>query len=231
MTLQLHYHPLASFCCKALIALYENDTPFESAIVDFADPASAAAFKAVWPLAKMPVLQDDARGKTVAESTVVIDYLDSLYPGRSRLLPLDPDGAWRTRMWDRVFDNYVQFPMQKIVADGFRPEGAADPFGVEQAKGQLYDIYPVIERELGSATWITGDDFTLADCAAAPALFYANIVAPVAGEHQRLTAYLKRLMARPSFARVLREAAPYFRMFPFESDLRARYPELDGGEN
>ena len=230
MTLKLYFHPLASFCWKALIAFYENDTSFEPVIVDLADPASAAAFKAVWPMAKMPVLRDDSRGRTVAESTIVIEYLEGHYPGSARLLPQDPDEAWRTRMWDRVFDNYVQVPMQKIVLDGFRPEGAADPFGVEQARAQLRDIYPMIARELGARRWITGDHFTLADCAAAPALFYANIVAPIADEHESLKAYLRRLMARPSFARVLREARPYFRNFPFESDLRVRYPEFANSE-
>ncbi len=117
---------MASFCWKPLIALYENDTPFEPVIVDLVDEASSAAFKTVWPMAKMPVLRDDARGQTAAESTIVVEYLDSFYPGRTRLLPRDPDDAWRTRMWDRVFDNYVQLPLQKIVLEGFRLEGGSD---------------------------------------------------------------------------------------------------------
>jgi glutathione S-transferase len=226
MSLELYFHPLASFCWKALIALYENDTPFEPVIVDLADQTSAAAFRAVWPMAKMPALRDTAREHTVAESTIVIDYLDAHYPGTTRLLPIDPDGAWRTRMWDRVFDHYVHVPMQKIVLDRLRPEGSRDPFGVEEAKAQLREVYPMIERELGPRRWMLGDPFTLADCAAASALFYANIVAPFAKENEALKAYLGRLMARPSFARVLQEARPYFGFFPFESDLRARYPAL-----
>lgn len=226
MSLKLYFHPLASFCWKVLIPLYENGTPFEPVVVDFGDPTSSAAFRTVWPMGKMPVLRDDLRGRTVAESTIVIEYLDAHFPGKVRFFSDDPDGAWRIRMWDRVFDHYVELPMQKIVLDGFRPEGSNDAFGVEQAKAQLREIYPMIERELGEGPWMVGDAFSLADCAAAPALFYANIVAPFAEENERLKAYLERLMARPSFARVLREAEPYIRFFPFESDLRMRYPAL-----
>ena len=226
MTLKLYFHPLASFCHKVLIPLYENDTPFEPVVVDLADPASSAAFRAVWPMAKMPALRDDARGHTAAESTIVIEYLDAHYPGKVRFVPDDPDAAWRTRLWDRVFDHYVELPMQKIVGDRLRPEDKRDPFGVEQAKEQLRGVYPTIERELGSRPWIMGDAFTLADCSAAPALFYANILVPFDPGQKALIAYLDRLMARPSFARVLQEAKPYFKFFPFEKDLRARYPAL-----
>ena len=226
MPLKLYFHPLASFCHKVLIPLYENDTPFEPVVVDLGDPASSAAFRAVWPMGKMPALRDDARGFTAAESTIVIEYLDAHFPGKVRFVPDDADAAWRTRLWDRVFDNYVELPMQKIVTDRLRPEGSRDGFGVEQAKGQLREVYPMIERELGSRQWIMGDVFTLADCAAAPALFYANILVPFDPGQAALGDYLDRLMARPSFARVLQEAKPYFRFFPFEPDLRARYPAL-----
>jgi glutathione S-transferase len=220
MSLTLYYHPLASFCWKALIALYENETPFEPVIVDLADEASTASFKAVWPMAKMPVLRDAARDRTAAESTIVIEYLDAFYPGRTRFVPADADGAWRTRMWDRIFDHYVQHPMQKIVTDRLRPEGRHDAFGVEQAKDQLAEIYAVIELELGARTWMMGEAFTLADCAAAPALFYANTVVPMGGARTTLSAYLSRLTARPSVARVLGEAEPYFPMFPMEEKPR-----------
>ena len=226
MTLKLYFHPLASFCHKVLIPLYENDTPFEPVVVDLGDPASTAAFRAVWPMAKMPALRDDARGHTAAESTIVIEYLNAHYPGRVRFVPDDPDAAWKTRLWDRVFDHYVMLPMQQIVGDRLRPEDKRDPFGVEQAKEQLRGVYPTIERELGSRPWIMGDAFTLADCAAAPALFYANILVPFDPGQKALIGYLDRLMTRPSFARVLQEAKPYFRFFPFEKDLRTRYPSL-----
>jgi glutathione S-transferase len=220
MSLKLFCHPLASFCHKALIALYENDTHFEPVTVDFADEASSAAFRAVWPMAKMPVLRDDARNRTVAESTIVVEYLDAFYLGPTRFLPADPDRAWQTRMWDRFYDHYVQEPMQKIVTDRLRPAGASDAYGVEQAKPQLQQAYGLLERELGAKTWMMGEAFTLADCAAAPALFYANTVVPFGAPHRKLAAYLDRLMARPSFARVLEEAQPYFRLFPLAKKPR-----------
>jgi len=170
MALKLYFHPLASFCHKALIALYENRIPFEPIIVDLGDEASRAAFRAVWPMAKMPVLRDEARNRTVAESTIIIEFLDAHYPGPTRFLPADVDRAWQTRMWDRFYDHYVQEPMQKIVGDRLRPEGKADAYGVDLAKAQLRQAYGVMEREMESKTWAIGDDFTLADCAAAPAL-------------------------------------------------------------
>ena len=219
MSLKLYFHPLASFCHKALIALYENGITFEPAIVDLGDEASSAAFRAIWPMAKMPVLRDDARDCTVAESTIVVEYLDTHYPGATRLVPADPDAAWQTRMWDRFFDGYVQQPMQKIVADRLRPAGSSDAFGVEQARAQLHEAYAVLAGELGANTWMLGDAFTLADCSAAPALFYAHTVEPI-GAQGKLAAYLDRLMARPSFARVLEEAEPYFELFPLEPKPR-----------
>jgi len=215
--LKLYFHPLASFCHKALIALYESGVPFEPIVVDLMDETSSAAFRAVWPMARMPVLRDEARDCTVAESTIVIEYLDAHYPGPTRFVPADSDRAWQARMWDRFYDHYVQEPMQKIVTDRLRPAGRDDSFGVEQAKAQLQEAYGVIEREMATKTWAIGDDFTLADCAAAPALFYGNTVVPFGATHKALPAYLDRLMARPSFARVLAEAQPYFRLFPMES--------------
>ncbi|MBI4274553.1 MAG: glutathione S-transferase family protein [Rhizobiales bacterium] len=216
MSLKLYFHPLASFCHKALIALYEGRIAFEPVIVDLADERSSTAFKVVWPMAKMPVLRDEARGHTVAESTIIIEYLDTYYPGGTPFLPLTEDRAWQTRLWDRVYDHYVQEPMQKIVTDRLRPSGSSDPFGVERAAAQLREAYAMIEPALESRTWMVGDDFTLADCAAAPALFYANTVVPFGPAHRNLPAYLDRLMARPSFARVLDEAQPYFSLFPME---------------
>jgi glutathione S-transferase len=223
MALELYFHPLASFCHKALIALYENDTPFEPVVVDLGDEASTAAFRAIWPMAKMPVLRDQARDRTVAESTIVVEYLDAYYPGATRFLPEDPEDAWQTRMWDRFFDHYIQHPMQTIVTDRLRPAGSSDAWGVEQARVQLHQAYAVIEQEIAAKTWMIGDAFTLADCSAAPALFYANTVAPFGATQMSLAAYLGRLMARPSFRRVLEEAEPYFALFPME-----RKPRLAG---
>lgn len=216
MDLTLYFHPLASFCHKALIALYENDIPFRPVLVDLGDEGSRAEFHAVWPLGKMPVLRDEARDRTVAESTIVIEYLDAHYPGAVRLLPADPDLAWQARMWDRFHDNYLQAPMQKIVLDSLRPAGHRDPFGVDEARAQLHEAYRFLERELAARTWMAGESFTLADCAAAPALFYSNTVVPFEDSQTNLAAYFARLTARPSFARVLKEAEPYFPNFPLE---------------
>jgi glutathione S-transferase len=220
MSLKLYFHPLASFCHKALIALYENGIAFEPIVVDLGDEASSAAFRKIWPMAKMPVLRDEARDRTVAESSIVIEYLDSYYPGTTRFLPVDPDRAWQTRLWDRFYDQYVQEPMQKIVTDRLRPAGKSDGHGVEQAKMQLRAAYKMVEPIMQSKIWAMGDDFTLADCAAAPALFYANTVLPIGPTQTNLSAYLDRLMTRPSFARVLDEAQPYFKLFPLENKPR-----------
>jgi glutathione S-transferase len=212
MSLILHMHPLASFCHKVLIALYENDTPFEARIVD---GETQAAFKALWPIGKMPVLQDLARDQVIPETTIIIEYLQTWYPGSVRLIPDEPDLALRVRAADRFHDLYVQQPMQKIVTDKLRPEGCNDPHGVDQARQQLAIAYGLIDADLADGrTWATGEAFSLADCAAAPALFYADKIAPLATAHPHAARYLDRLRARPSFSRVLREAEPWFAMFP-----------------
>lgn len=215
MSLTLHYHPLSSFCWKALIGLYENQTPFTPQVVNLGEEASRAAFLALWPIGKFPVLRDEARGVTVPETSVILDYLDAFYPGAVRFTPADPDGAWQTRLWDRFFDLYVMTPMQKVVADRIRPsDGDRDPFGVAQARAQLATSYGVLEAELAGRTWMSADGFGLADCAALPALYYADKVQPLGEAWPKVAAYLDRLKARPSVARVLDEAAPYFHMFP-----------------
>ena len=215
MTLTLYFHPFSSFCQKVLIALYENETPFEPREIDLGDPASRAELEAVWPLAKFPVLRDEARGATIPESSPIIEYLGLHYPGPVALIPADPDAAIEARVKASFFDSYVMTPMQKGVADNFRPDGRRDPQGVEEAKALLAKAYDVLEGELGEGGWAAGEAFTIADCAAAPALFYANIVEPF-GERPRLSAYYRRLLARPSFARAVDEARPYRHFFPLE---------------
>jgi glutathione S-transferase len=207
-------HPLASYCHKPLIALYENDTPFESVIVDLGDDESRAEFTKLWPPAKFPVLHDRARNQLVPESTIIIEYLAQHYPGRIQLILDDPDRARDTRLKDRFYDDYVQDPMQKIVGDRLRPEGKHDPLGVEQAKQSLLLAYGMIENEMREKEWAMGDAFTMADCAAAPALFYADKLIPTKDGHPHVAAYLERLVTRPSYARVLREAEPYLHLFP-----------------
>jgi glutathione S-transferase len=214
MTLKLYFHPSSSFCQKVLIALYENGTPFEREIVDLMDPASAASFKKMWPIGKFPVLRDEKRNQTVPESSIIIEYLAEHYPGKSELVPKDADLARRVRFSDRFFDLYVELPMQKIVVDRFRPDGSNDPYGVEQARNQLKTALGIIERKLPAETWATGDGFSMADCAAAPALFYANLVMPFEKDYKQTASYLRRLMQRPSFARCIEEAKPYRHLFP-----------------
>lgn len=214
MTLKLYYHPLSSFCHKVLCALYENATPFEPVMVDFFNEESAAQFKALWPIGKIPVLRDEARDRTVPETSIIIEYLARHYPGRVKLAPEDADLARQTRLRDRFFDLYVNVPMQKVVTDRLRPPGKNDPFGVEEAKNVLRTAYGMIDRDMADRTWAMGADFTMADCAAAPALFYANSQVPFRETHAHAAAYLDRLLARPSYARVLKEAEPYFHMVP-----------------
>lgn len=213
MSLKLFFHPLASYCQKVLIALYENDTPFEPHFVDLGDEASSSAFRKLWPVGKMPVLRDEARDRTVPESSIIIEYLAQHYPGRTALLPAEPDLALRTRLGDRFYDLYVHEPMQRIVGDRLRPAGQNDPLGVETAKAALRVAYSVIDGEMTDRTWAMGDAFTLADCAAGPSLFYANKLVPF-GEHRSLTAYFERLTKRPAFACTLAEAEPYMKFFP-----------------
>jgi glutathione S-transferase len=212
MTLILYAHPLSSYCWKALIALYENDTPFELREVDFGSEASVNEFRALWPLAKMPVLVDGDR--VIVESSTVIEYLALHHPGPSGLLPDDPAAALEVRKLDRIFDNYVMTPLQKIVGDRIRPEDGRDPYGVAEARRLLDTSYAWLESELAGRAWAAGGHFSLADCAASPSLHYADKVHPLRADHPALAAYLARLEERPSFARVLREAEPYRHMFP-----------------
>ena len=214
MSLTLHMHPLASYCWKVLIALYENETPFEKQIVNLADGAERAGFRKLWPIGKFPVLRDSAADRVIPESSNIIEYLAEFFPGKIALLPLAADAAREARLRDRVYDLYVHEPMQKIVTDKLRPEGKSDPYGVELARTLLTTSYTMLDREFMSKTWAAGEAFTLADCAAAPALYYANLVQPFIAPFPNLGAYMKRLLERPSFVRVLTEAEPYFAQFP-----------------
>jgi glutathione S-transferase len=216
MTLKLYSHPLSAFCQKVLVALYENDTPFEAVRVDFGEAASRKAFLELWPMGKIPVLVDEARDWQVAETPIIIEYLAQHYPGPVKLVPSDPDKARQTRFRERFFDLYVAVPMQKIVMDRHRPEGSHDRFGVEEARKTLKTALDMIEEDVGSKTWAMGEDFTAADCAAAPALWYANWVMPFGDTHKKTMAYFERLKARPSFARAAKEAEPYHANFPRE---------------
>jgi glutathione S-transferase len=216
MALTLYFHPLASYCHKALIALYENATPFVAKVVNLQDPAESEALRKLWPVRKFPLLHDAERDRTIPESSIIIEYLDQYYPGRTRFIPADADLARETRLWDRFFDLYIHQPMQQAVGDRLRPAEARDPFGVNEAKARLSSSYDIAEQQLAGRTWAMGDAFTLADCAAAPALFFADKVVPFAVTHPNLAAYLARLKQRPSYARTLEEAEPFMQYFPKE---------------
>jgi len=216
MSLTLYFHPLSSYCHKVLIALYENATPFEPLLVNLGEQVSREAFLEVWPIGKFPVLRDAARGQTIPESTIIIEYLDHHYAGHAPLVPDDPDAARECRMRDRFFDLHVHTHMQKIVGDRIRPTGKKDPLGVEQARAHMATALGIIDQDMRDRTWAMGDAFTMADCAAGPALFYADKVMPLGDAYKNAAAYLARLMRRPSYARALQEAEPYFKFFPKE---------------
>jgi glutathione S-transferase len=217
MSLKLYFHPLSSFCWKALIALYENGTPFTPVSVDLSSETERAALLKLWPIGKFPVLRDDAADCTIPESSIIIEYLDNQYPSRTRLIPADAKLALQTRLRDRFYDLYVHLSVQKIVGDRLRPNGSKDLHGVEEARARIRSCYDMIDKEVATKTWAMGDAYSIADCAASPALFYAEKVVPFGGAHKNLAAYLDRLKARPSFARVISEAEPYFNLFPQEA--------------
>ncbi len=159
------------------------------------------------------MLRDPAKDRTIPESTIIIEYLAQHYPGATPLVPRDAELAWQTRLSDRFYDLCVNVPMQKIVTDRLRPAGKSDPYGVEQARDQLRTAYSLIDQEMSARTWAIGDGFSMADCAAAPALYYANLVMPL-GACANAAAYFERLMRRPSFAKAVHEAEPYRQLFP-----------------
>jgi glutathione S-transferase len=210
--MQLFAHPFSSYSQKALIALYENDTPFVFRMLAPENPENGAEFAARWPVKRFPLLVDGDR--TIFEASSIIEYLDAHHPGRGRLIPADKDLAIEVRMMDRVFDNYVMGMMQKIVADAIRPPEVRDAHGVAEARAMLDTAYAWLDVRMLDREWAVGDAFTLADCAAAPALFYADWAQPIPGRFGNLTAYRGRLLARPSFARAIEEARPYRAFFP-----------------
>jgi glutathione S-transferase len=212
--LTLYYHPLSSFCWKVLIALHERRIAFTPRLVDLGDADDRAAFARVWPIAKFPVLRDGTTGMTFPESSIIIEYLDGLRSEQPQLIDTDPEAALQTRLWDRFYDHYVHVPMQKVVGDRLRAADARDPHGVAEARATIDKAYDYAATAMAYRHWATGDAFTMADCAAAPALWYANRVQPFGPGHGALAGYLERLEVRASFARVLTDAGPYMHMFP-----------------
>jgi glutathione S-transferase len=210
MTLALYGHPFSSYTQKALIALYENDTAFQFRSLE--DKQAEAEWAALWPIRRFPLLLDDDH--SVMEASVIVEYLDLRHPGRTTLVPRDAQAAVEVRFMDRFFDNYIMTPMQKIVVDRLRPEEDRDSFGVAEARRALDTAYGWLNEKMEGREWAAGEDFSLADCAAAPALFYADWAHPIDNALVNVKAYRGRLLARPCFSRAVDEARPYRAYFP-----------------
>lgn len=218
----LHYHPLSSCCHKLLIAIDELGVSVESQLLNLGDPAERAAFVALWPMGKMPVLVD--QGRVIPETSIIIEHLQQHHASTgSALIPADAEAALEVRLWDRLFDLYVMTPMQACTADLLRPDGQRDALGVQQARERLLSAYAMVDAHLADRTWVASADFSLADCAAAPALFYAVAYVPLPAGHTRLAAYVERLLQRPSVARTVDQARPWFRYFPGRAGLARRF--------
>jgi len=209
MALSLYLHPLSSYVQKAKTAFYEKDIPFEAKMLDGSDPV-ASEFAALWPIGRFPALDDD--GRLIFEATSIIEYLDARFPDTRRLVPEDPLAAVEVRMWDRFFDNYISYPQQRIVytAIGREPDTGDDG---ARWKAAFDTAYALLDKRMADRIWVAGD-FSLADCAAAPSLLYADWTYPIPERFEALRAYRERLLARPSYARALDEARPYRHMFP-----------------
>ncbi|RRN79350.1 MULTISPECIES: glutathione S-transferase family protein [Pseudoxanthomonas] len=211
MSLALYAHPFSSYCQKVLVALYENQVRFEYRHLEA--PGNMDALRARWPIGRFPLLVDGER--SLPEASAIIEYLHLRHPGPVPLLPGDPLQALEVRFLDRFFDNYVSTPQQKVVLDALRPEGQRDPQGVAEARRLLETSYAWLERHLADGrTWAAGAHFSLADCGAAPFLFYADWTQPIPPGCTRVQAYRARLLARPSMRRAVDEARPYRHYFP-----------------
>lgn len=213
MNLVLYQHPFASYCQKVLIALYELELPFKSQLIE--GEAGRAELATLWPPASMPILRDEGNDLTLPESTTIIEYLDGRASSPQPLIPAGPEEALQARLWDRVADQHLSGPMQKIVGDELRPEGARDPEGVKQARVSLDTIFGVLDHRLTEHPWLGGEAFTIADCSAFPPLFYLHAIHRWDSDGQvSLTRYYRDLLSRPSVSRVVEEARPYRELFP-----------------
>jgi glutathione S-transferase len=220
--LTVYMHPLSSYCWKALIALHESEIPFRIEMIE-GRPAENERLRRLWPIARMPVLHDARCDKAIPEASLIVEYLQQHYPGPARLIPPDPDSQLEVRLWDRFFDLYVHTPLQKLVNDHMRAPGQQDPIGAAEARATLSTAYDLLEQRMASREWVAADSFTLADCAALPALFYSGAAQPFARSHPNVSRYFERLLTRPSIQRVIDGARPYFRLFPMREALDPRF--------
>jgi len=212
--LELYAHPFSSYCWKVMIALHERELPFALRMLGEEHPEHFNRLREYWPLGKFPVLVDD--GQPVAESSIIIEYLDDdRFGPTGKLIPIDRDSALRTRFLDRVFDNHVMTPMNAIVQEYLIDPDAPDEARIERAKAALDAAYDWLEGQIAEHGWAVAEaDFSMADCAAAPSLFYADWVHEIGDARPRLKAYRARLLERPSVAQVVERARPYRPLFP-----------------
>jgi glutathione S-transferase len=212
VSLKLYAHPFSSYCQKVLLALYENATPFELRLLAPENPDVLAEFAGLWPIGRFPLLVDGEH--MIPEASIIIEHLGLHHPGPVRLVPADPGAALEVRLMDRFFDNYVSTPQQKIVLDSLREPKDRDAEGLAEAKAMLEKSYRWLDGIMGQRRWAAGGDFSLADCAASPALFYADWSHPIGADFAHVRAYRRRLLERTSFARAVDEARPYRHLFP-----------------
>jgi len=212
MKLLLYAHPFSSYCQKVLIALYENSVPFELKMLGPETPDNFAELARMWPLQRFPVLVDG--DQTLIEASIIIEHVALHHAGPGRLIPLEPKAALDIRFMDRFFDNYVMTPVQRVVGDALRTPDKRDEQTVTEARALLEKAYLWLDARMAGRSWAAGEAFSLADCAAAPSLFYADWVHPIGAQFADLVAYRKRLLSRPSFARAVDEARPYRKLFP-----------------
>ena len=212
MPLALYGHPFSSYTQKALIALYENGTPFEFRCIGPDTPQHAQEWLRRWPLRKFPLLLDGER--EVMETSVIIEYLHLAHPGPVRLLPVDAMAALEVRFLDRFFDLHVMDAMQVAVDSALKRLPVKSEEGLTIARERLERAYAWLDGKLAGRAWAAGADFTMADCAAAPSLFYADWVYQIPESYSVLRAYRARLLARPSMARAIEEARPFRPLFP-----------------
>jgi glutathione S-transferase len=222
--LALHYHPLSSYCWKVLIGIGILGVDLDKRVLNLGDAAERDAYRALWPIGKMPLLVEHERA--IPETSIILEYLQRHHARLgARLIPEEPDAALDVRLWDRFFDAYVMTPMQAFTADLLKPEGERDARSVERAREALTTSYGIVDRHLDGRTWLAGDAFSMADCAAAPALFYAVTYVALPPDHARLSAYFERLIGHPSVAAVIEQARPWFQFYPGRAGLASRFYE------
>lgn len=218
----LHYHPLSSCCHKVLIAAEELGVALDLRLLNLGDPAERAAFLGLWPLGKMPLLVDD--GQVLPETSIIIEHLQQRHAGSGRrLIPEDNEAALQVRLWDRLLDLYLMTPMQACTADLLRAPEHRDALGASKARESLRAAYALLDTQLAGRAWLCGDAFSLADCAAAPALFYAISYVPLEAAQARLSAYFERLIERPSVRQCIDAARPFFQYYPGRAGLQPRF--------